>query len=67
MDDLPITFSLNPLGLPLILWILQKRKKGGRVDFVIAGKKTAAWFWGKGPVIVLVHVGAAKAFIIVSS
>ncbi len=49
----PFRLTSHPLDLV-------KKEEGSRVDFVIAGKKTAAWFWGDGPVIVLVHGWSSK-------
>ncbi|MCO4818823.1 MAG: alpha/beta hydrolase [Bacteroidetes bacterium] len=32
------------------------------MSFTIAGKRTNAWYWGKGPVVVLVHGWSSKGF-----
>ncbi|MFT5511797.1 MAG: pimeloyl-ACP methyl ester carboxylesterase [Bacteroidia bacterium] len=41
---------------------LEKKKQGTQLDFTIAGKKTQAWFWGKGPVVILIHGWSSKGF-----
>ena len=41
---------------------LEKKKQGVKLDFVVAGKKTSTWYWGSGPVILLVHGWGSKGF-----
>lgn len=51
----PFRLTSHPLDL-------KKKKEGTQLDFVISGKKTSAWYWGEGPVIVLVHGWSSKGF-----
>lgn len=51
----PLRLKSHPLDL-------EKKQSGTQLDFVIAGKKTSAWYWGKGPVIILVHGWSSKGF-----
>lgn len=51
----PFRLKSHPLDL-------EKKKQGNQLEFTIAGKKTQAWFWGEGPVVVLVHGWSSKGF-----
>ncbi|MFT5722921.1 MAG: pimeloyl-ACP methyl ester carboxylesterase [Bacteroidia bacterium] len=41
---------------------LEKKATGTQLDFTIANKKTSAWYWGEGPVVILVHGWSSKGF-----
>ena len=51
----PFRLKSHPLDL-------EKKKSGTQLDFVIQGKKTSAWYWGEGPVVILVHGWSSKGF-----
>lgn len=51
----PFRLKSHPLDL-------EKKRQGTQLTFTIAGKKTRAWFCGKGPVVVLVHGWSSKGF-----